>query len=172
SRNPVNGTFPGSYDEGDMRRFVVGIVFLMAIVAWCAPAFAAEDEAGHGAHPKKYKAGVHVKNEKGREEEVKKEFDLAHESEEKELVRLLKAGQVVELEEDVKPDLFLIHRWDLGLWSIAIFLILFFLLAKFAWKPMLEGLTKREENIRSALDQAEKTRREALAQHEKLEAQM
>jgi F-type H+-transporting ATPase subunit b len=36
-----------------------------------------------------------------------------------------------------------------------------FLLKRFAWGPMLEGLVKREENIRAALDEAKAARDEA-----------
>jgi F-type H+-transporting ATPase subunit b len=45
-------------------------------------------------------------------------------------------------------------------WTIIIFLVLLFLLMKFAWKPLLAMLEKREENIRIALLDAEKARDE------------
>src|SRR6266566_4079427 len=41
---------------------------------------------------------------------------------------------------------------DLALWTIVVFLILFFVLARYAWKPMLSGLQQREQNIRAAQD--------------------
>ena len=44
----------------------------------------------------------------------------------------------------------------LFLWTIFTFLVLFGLLAKFAWKPLLAMLESREEMIRSALQDAEK----------------
>ncbi|MFN8349147.1 MAG: F0F1 ATP synthase subunit B [Spirosomataceae bacterium] len=49
---------------------------------------------------------------------------------------------------------------QLGLifWQLVFFGILFFLLAKFAWKPILGSLQEREHQIQSALDLAEKTR--------------
>ena len=53
--------------------------------------------------------------------------------------------------------------WPTILTSIIVFLILLFILAKTAWKPMLQGLQKREETIRKALDDAE-------AAHEKAKA--
>ena len=43
-------------------------------------------------------------------------------------------------------------------WQLVFFGILFFLLAKFAWKPILGSLQEREHQIQSALDLAEKTR--------------
>src|SRR5262245_43789992 len=50
---------------------------------------------------------------------------------------------------------------DLGIWTLVVFVILLIILRKLAWKPMLDGLTKREENIRGALVEAEKARAEA-----------
>jgi F-type H+-transporting ATPase subunit b len=38
-------------------------------------------------------------------------------------------------------------RGDLAIWSFAVFVLLAGLLAKFAWKPILEGLDKRERGI-------------------------
>ncbi len=46
------------------------------------------------------------------------------------------------------------------LWMIIIFGVLFFLLSKFAWKPILSSLKERNENIDSALKMAEETRAE------------
>ena len=43
----------------------------------------------------------------------------------------------------------------LFVWTIFTFLLLFVLLAKFAWKPLLKALSEREEKIRSSLEQAE-----------------
>ncbi len=48
----------------------------------------------------------------------------------------------------------------LFIWTIITFLVLLFLLAKFAWKPLLAMLEKREETIRKSLDDAEKARQE------------
>jgi F-type H+-transporting ATPase subunit b len=50
---------------------------------------------------------------------------------------------------------------DLAIWTVVVFLILLFVLRKFAWGPMLEGLKKREDSIRAALDEAAKARDEA-----------
>lgn len=48
----------------------------------------------------------------------------------------------------------------LYIWTIIVFLVLAFLLMKFAWKPLLAMLEKREENIKLALLDAEKARDE------------
>lgn len=49
---------------------------------------------------------------------------------------------------------------DLFVKQSILFLILMFLLIKFAWKPILESLERREEGIKDALDSAEAARRE------------
>ncbi|HTH58010.1 MAG TPA: F0F1 ATP synthase subunit B [Cyclobacteriaceae bacterium] len=46
------------------------------------------------------------------------------------------------------------------IWQFFVFLGLFFILAKFAWKPILGGLKEREESIQQALDSAEKAKNE------------
>ena len=48
----------------------------------------------------------------------------------------------------------------LFLWTILTFLVLLGLLAKFAWKPLLALLDRREEMIRLSLDDAEKAKQE------------
>ena len=51
---------------------------------------------------------------------------------------------------------------DLGLlfWTGIVFCTLLFLLAKFAWKPILNAVNEREKSISDALELAEKTREE------------
>lgn len=51
---------------------------------------------------------------------------------------------------------------DLGLifWTGLVFLLLLFILTKFAWKPMLNAINTREANIQDALDMAKKTKAE------------
>ena len=46
------------------------------------------------------------------------------------------------------------------IWQLIIFLLLFFLLAKLAWKPIINSLKDREQSIQEALDTAEKARLE------------
>mgnify|MGYP000482603602 FL=1 len=48
----------------------------------------------------------------------------------------------------------------LFIWTILTFLILFYVLAKFAWKPLLTALESRENIIKSALEDAEKAKTE------------
>ena len=56
----------------------------------------------------------------------------------------------------------LLEEFSIGLffWHSLIFLSLIFLLKKFAWKPILDTINKREEGIKDALESAEKAREE------------
>ena len=48
----------------------------------------------------------------------------------------------------------------LYIWTIVTFLILLALLARFAWRPLLDALEKRQEVIRASLDDARKAKEE------------
>jgi len=58
----------------------------------------------------------------------------------------------------------LINDFSFGLffWQTILFILLLFLLKKFAWKPILDALNDREEGIKNALDEADKARQEML----------
>jgi len=61
-------------------------------------------------------------------------------------------------------------KTDLAVWTAAIFLVLFGLLAKFAWKPIMEGLDKREEGIARQIAETKAANEEArrmLASYER-----
>jgi len=47
-------------------------------------------------------------------------------------------------------------------WSATIFLLFFFILAKFAWKPILSMVKQREETIQNSLDAAAQAREEMV----------
>jgi F-type H+-transporting ATPase subunit b len=61
---------------------------------------------------------------------------------------------------------------DLAVWTVVIFVVLILVLGKFAWKPMLAGLQKREENIRSALAEAQAAHEEAKRIQAELQQQL
>ena len=48
----------------------------------------------------------------------------------------------------------------LFIWTIVTFLLLCAILAKFAWKPLLQSLENRENDIRSSIDDAKKAKSE------------
>ncbi|GAA6765908.1 F0F1 ATP synthase subunit B [Flavobacterium sp. CGRL1] len=56
----------------------------------------------------------------------------------------------------------LINDFSFGLffWQALILVILILLLVKFAWKPIMESITAREEGIKNALLSAENAKRE------------
>ena len=67
----------------------------------------------------------------------------------------------------------LINDFSFGLfiWQIILFLLLLFLLRKFAWRPILKAVEDRETGIKDALDSAEKAKLEMAnlqADNEKL----
>ncbi|MDT0689642.1 F0F1 ATP synthase subunit B [Salegentibacter sp. F188] len=51
-------------------------------------------------------------------------------------------------------------EYGLFFWQTIVFLILIFLMARFAWKPVLNGLRQREETINDSLASAENARKE------------
>ncbi|NCY17512.1 MAG: hypothetical protein EBX39_12300, partial [Actinobacteria bacterium] len=50
---------------------------------------------------------------------------------------------------------------DLALWSVAVFGGLLFLLGKFAWGPIMDGLQKREQGIADLIAQTQRSNDEA-----------
>lgn len=52
--------------------------------------------------------------------------------------------------------------FGLFFWSTLIFLLFFFILRSFAWKPILEALRDREHKIESSLEEAAKAREEMV----------
>jgi F-type H+-transporting ATPase subunit b len=63
---------------------------------------------------------------------------------------------------------------DIGnaIWTLVIFLLVVFVLGKFAWGPLLKGLQSREEFIRSSLEQARRDRDDAEARLQEYEAKL
>lgn len=51
-------------------------------------------------------------------------------------------------------------EWGLIFWTGISFVILLFILGKFAWKPILKSVNDREDSILDALEQAENAKRE------------
>lgn len=64
-----------------------------------------------------------------------------------------------------------IKRYDLGIYTLIVFGALFFVLGKYAWKPIMEGLQKREDAIVKARTDAETARGEAQKLLDEVKAQ-
>jgi F-type H+-transporting ATPase subunit b len=61
-------------------------------------------------------------------------------------------------------------NWGLSVWTVVVFFIALWILSKYAWKPISEGLQKREDSIAGQIAEAQKKNEEArrlLAEHEK-----
>lgn len=62
----------------------------------------------------------------------------------------------------------------LALWTLVIFLLFWWLMSRYAFRPMMDGLRKREDNIKNALGEAERAREEMAnlkAENEKILAE-
>lgn len=73
-----------------------------------------------------------------------------------------------------KKDTLLSPEPGLIIWTIIIFLILLFILKKYAWAPLLKSLNDREQRIKDSVEKAEYLKIEAekiLEQNKKLLAQ-
>lgn len=117
-------------------------------------------------HSTKVEAMIHV----GDGEELRT-FDTSKPAEFEELTELLKNGEVEELKQ-IKPVNIFAISWDLGLWTLVVFLLLLFILRKMAWGPMLSGLQKREDSIKSALEEAKRSNEESQKLRAEMAAQM
>jgi F-type H+-transporting ATPase subunit b len=145
-----------------MRRTMISGLLALGtlLVLGCGPS--AEKKAT-GPNGFKYE---HHKDGKAVEAEV----DAANPDDLKEFAEHLKKGEVEDIDFH-KPPNFLSPVWDLGLWTLVVFLALLFILSKVAWKPMLEGLKSREDNIAKAMTEAEAARREAAEMRSKFDAE-
>lgn len=63
-------------------------------------------------------------------------------------------------------------KYDLGIWSLIVFVLLFFVLKKYAWGPIQDGLHKREASIEAAIEESKKARAEAEAMRNQLQGEM
>jgi F-type H+-transporting ATPase subunit b len=128
----------------------------LALISFPAPGPAQKaEEKGHAVHKE---TKVMVKFfEKDRE--VEKPFDLSNEHDLDNLVELIRQGHVHSMILE-KPPKIVDISWDLGLWTIVVFVLLYLILKKAAWGPILEGLQTREESIRRAVEEAKHARAE------------
>jgi F-type H+-transporting ATPase subunit b len=84
-----------------------------------------------------------------------------------------KAGEKAGHKDEHKKPNPIAPEWlDLGIWTLVVFLVLLWVLSKFAWKPMLEGLRKREQTIREAIEVAKQTREEMASERAEFERRL
>jgi F-type H+-transporting ATPase subunit b len=82
------------------------------------------------------------------------------------------AGYYLERLEGLKGKDVFGKALDLAIWTLVVFLVLLWVLSRFAWKPMLQGLEQRENTIRTELEQAQAERKEAQALNERWKGEM
>jgi F-type H+-transporting ATPase subunit b len=63
-------------------------------------------------------------------------------------------------------------RFDLGIWTLVVFVVLLLVLRKLAWGPMLEGLHRREQNIFAAREEAQRARDESQRIRDQLQHEL
>lgn len=149
-------------------RWQIGSVSAVVVFLVAACGVGAQDKHEAAKHSPKYKAHVHHEA---------KEFDLSKKEHRDELIKQLDAGAVEELELQAEmPDPLAPHGFrvfaETAIWSIVVFLLLLFILRKMAWAPMLEGLQKREQSIRSAVEEAKVARDETRRVTAQFQAEM
>lgn len=139
-----------------MPRFVVASCLLAAL--WVCPAFtplasAAEQQVHHSV--------IGPSGER---------YDLDNAEDVKKLLERLEASDEYEIEL-VHEGRFMEQFADLGIWTVMVFGLVLLILRKYAWKPILEGLQRREKSIQTALDEAHKAREEAAQLRSEFDAQ-
>ncbi len=63
-------------------------------------------------------------------------------------------------------------RYDLGIYSFIIFILLMAILGKFAWGPMMKGLDAREASLKQTFADAEKSKTDAQTALKDIEARL
>ena len=145
---------------GGSMGLLVLAVGLGASCAWSAeaeneqPGATASESAEHASGAERAAGDAEHGTEHEGEEAHHDEYDLSH------------ANASAKLE---RPDEW---RFDMAICTFVVFLLLLTLLRAFAWKPILEGLDKREQAIRGRIEQAERTAQKASAQLRAYEAKM
>lgn len=140
---------------------------LVGAVALASAALAADKPGEHKTKPV-YEVHLHHAGADGKKEMT---LDASNPEHAQRLAEEIKHGNVHELK--LKEEVSLLAlKADLGLWSVVVFLVLFFGLRKYAWPQILEGLQTREKTIASAIAEAEKTRAEAARLEKQFQEQM
>lgn len=143
-----------------MRKPRIGLLILFLACVWegAAPLARAADEKT----TKKYTATIHHKD---------MPLDLDKAEDRKKLEEAIEKGELEGLKPFKQVNVMDIS-WDLGLWAVVVFVLLFLILRAKAWGPILEGLQKREDTIRSAVEEAKIARGETQRLQAQYKAEM
>lgn len=63
-------------------------------------------------------------------------------------------------------------KWDTAVWTLVVFALLFFILKKYAWGPILDGLKTREATITNVMEEAKRLRDEHARESAKFRAEL
>jgi F-type H+-transporting ATPase subunit b len=154
-----------------MRHVLLGccLAFGLALASQAGPVRAAKDDkphdkkddSGHKPHGKVFKSEKHT-------------FDLEQKAEQEKLIALLLSGEVETLHADHGDPRgsFIKQLAEQGIWTIIVFVLLLLVLRAVAWKPILEGLHKREHAIAAAVEEAQKAREETAKLREQMQREI
>jgi len=129
------------------------LISVLLSLATAAPAAAAADK---GDKPKAYVIKGHGPDGKPFE----KKIDPKNVKDVNELARHIAEQEAEEIVAEKSVNLMDL-RIDLGLWTVVVFLLLYMILKKTAWAPMLDALKKREDTIAGSLESARKMAEDA-----------
>lgn len=87
------------------------------------------------------------------------------------VVPVLAASESAPVEEQAAPNVFEGYFGE-AIWTLVWFFVLLLVLWRFAWKPLLAGLTSRQEHIEKQISDAEKIRKEAKKVLEEYDAKL
>jgi F-type H+-transporting ATPase subunit b len=79
------------------------------------------------------------------------------------LLMLSAAPALAAPQEGDAPPAFLTPEGGLMIWTLLIFIVLLFILSRFAFKPLLAAVEAREQSLQDAIDSARRDREEAAA---------
>jgi F-type H+-transporting ATPase subunit b len=148
------------------------LVLLTPSGPWCSLARAAEEDEHADHHdPQKVKE-LRKRVEKLNDQERKELKDQAHKKLNAVGPTTLTPEEQYALELFHEPDNAFKGSLDLTIWSIAVFLVLFGVLYRFAWGPISKSLTDRELAIQQAADEARKAREDSEKMRAELQREM
>jgi F-type H+-transporting ATPase subunit b len=145
-----------------MRRMLIACCVLgltLALPAALSSAHAAGKEGEKHTPVYKYKA-----------KKKEAEADLRKDKEKETLLELLLLGEVEHLERKHETNL-ISQAADQAIWTLLVFGALLFILWKYAWAPIRDGLHRREESIAQAFEEARLARAETETLRQELAAE-
>jgi F-type H+-transporting ATPase subunit b len=155
-----------------MRKYLVSLTVLSILLAPPALLRAQHDDKHDKKHDAKHADGKHGHKYEVEGHDIGGVIDTSDPKQLDKLVHALQEGHVHHVKEHKPFNPLDLLAVDLGLWALVVFIILFLILKNAAWGPMLEGLQKREQTIRAAVDEAKDARKETERVRAEFKAEM